>query len=78
LADIVGGDVASLPPSSSLRNDLLLDSLDFVELVERVESVFNVELNAGDPMSGFTLETLGELRARVEMLVGQREIAGLE
>lgn len=40
-----GNDPASIQDTDSLKDDLSFDSLDFVECVMELETVFNVSIN---------------------------------
>ncbi len=54
-------EVDEIKPESTLKEALELDSLDFVDLVVAVESIFSVKLQAKDFVGIITLQNFYDL-----------------
>ncbi len=63
LAEYLKRDAASIKPSHHLREDLGLDSMAVIELLYRIEEVFNLQIPDQD-LAGLT--TVGHVIAYVE------------
>ena len=81
LAGALGVDAADVKPESSLRHDLGAESIDFIDIIFRLEKTFNIKIPASDlfPSHIFTderftkegvvtSEGLAELRSRLPYL----------
>lgn len=54
LVKVTGADPESIGPSSSLREDLAVTSLDVVELAVRTESTFGIHVDQASGFQQFT------------------------
>ncbi|HUX68619.1 MAG TPA: phosphopantetheine-binding protein [Terriglobales bacterium] len=57
IAEVLGREEAEVQPSSSLMNDLNAESLDFLDLLFRLESAFGIKI----PRGGIQRATQGSL-----------------
>lgn len=65
LSDIAGRDVSGLAPTTSLVSDLQLDSLDLLELADRIESELGIAFAEDQVRSATLFTTIGELGEHV-------------
>jgi acyl carrier protein len=65
-------DVAAIKPTDDLRNDLGLDSLDMIELLFKIEEVFDLEIPNEDLIK---IATVGDVTAYVERRLADRAAA---
>ena len=63
LADYLKRDVASIQPTHHLRDDLGLDSMAVIEMLYRIEEVFNLQIPDQDLVG---LTTVGQVIAYVQ------------
>lgn len=67
LAEYLKRDAGSIIPSHHLRDDLGLDSMAVIELLYRIEEVFNLQIPDEDLVG---LTTVGAVAAYVQKRVG--------
>jgi len=67
IADVIGTSSDDMHDTSNIYNDLMMDSLDVVELMMKLEEVFEIEL-PDDVWDGAKIETVGD----VIKLIGER------
>lgn len=72
LADYVKRDAASIQSSDHLRDDLGLDSMAVIEMLYRIEEVFNLQIPDQDLVG---LTTVGQVTAYVEGRVAPSKVA---
>jgi acyl carrier protein len=63
LADYLKRDAASIQPADHLRDDLGLDSMAVIEMLYRIEEVFNLQIPDEDLVG---LTTVGQVIAYVQ------------
>lgn len=81
LAAALGVDAADIQPESALVRDLGAESIDFIDIIFRLEKAFDIKIPSGELFPGnifnderfvkdgrVTAEGLAELRARVPYL----------
>lgn len=69
IADDTGLDSAVIDPVKPIREQVALDSMQFVGLIAKVECAFDIEL----PLSILQISTLGEFYTAVESTVALHE-----
>lgn len=52
---------SQLVPSAKLREDLLLDSMDFIEMIVYIEKKFSIKLNRDELKNITTLEDVNKM-----------------
>ena len=52
---------SQLVPSAKLREDLLLDSMDFIEMIVYIEKKFSIKLNRDELKNISTLEDVNKM-----------------
>jgi len=62
----IGRDPAELDPDKPIRDQIALDSMQFVSLVARIELALNLEL----PISAMEVNTLNEFLTVIDETVG--------
>ena len=72
LADYLKRDAASIQPTHHLREDLGLDSMAVIEMLYRIEEVFNLQIPDQD-LAGLT--TVGQVIAYVQGRVAPAKTA---
>ena len=66
LADVASVDEASITPSTRLRDELDLDSIDLLEVAQRIEDELGLVLTDDDLSSAGIFETAGTLVQQLE------------
>lgn len=61
IADLMGMDESVITPSSNLKDDLMLDSLDSVEAIMLTEEAFSIEISDEEAEELVTVEDIVNL-----------------
>lgn len=67
ISDTYGVDEEEITETTSLKDDLNLDSLDAVELIMRLEEEFDIEISDEDSTSITTVKEMVELIEKTQL-----------